>query len=463
MSESSSQNIFSTKTTLRGVVFRLLVSTVLLASATFGAVVLSRSSAPVQREGVEAAIPAVQVETVREQENGLTFKIDGVVVPFREVPIASEVSGRITFLSSNCRVGRYVEKGEVIIRVDPTDYELVLAQSQQELIQAKRQVVELEVNIRNTRTQLEIAQKQLHVQRRELERVQALSKDGAISQSDLDSTMLTELQKLDSVQTLENQAVLQESQKERLVASMKLAEVTVEKARVDLDRCTIKAPLDGVVVSLSCEQDKFVQRGESLVTIHDTSKLEVQCSLYMKHVEWLWAARSDTKEAKTHAADPRNYYQFDPTPVTIVYELGHAEYHWKGMLEYLDGPGLDSRTRMLPCRVVVDNPLDVTRVKAERVAMDANPSLLPGMFVGVRVHVVPRSRLLNISEMAILPGGTLWKVVDGKMHRVNITTAQTEDERVLVYADPGKIDVGDQVIVSPLASPLEGASVEVVR
>ena len=346
------------------------------------------------------------------------------------------------------------------MKIDPTDYELELAQATQEVIQAERSVAELAVEITNAQEELVIAQKQQEVQRREVQRVRGLAQNGAISQTELDSTLLTELEKRDAVLTLENQIRTCETQRERLMASRALAEVQVRKAKVNLERCVILSPLDGVVVELQVEEDKFVQRGESLVSIHDTSRLEVQCSLYMKHVEWLWSACSG--EAISEEKEVRNYYQFHPTPVTIVYRLGNAEYAWNGTLEHLDGPGLDARTRMLPCRVVVSDPLDVRSIEDGKDVFQASPSLLPGMFVQVRVHVVPRCTLLNLSEMAILPGGTVWKVVDGRMKRVQVTTAQSEKGRVLVYAQQGVLEIGDQVIVSPLASPLEDAQVEVI-
>ncbi len=446
---------------IRGAIFRSVISLIILGLCISGAFLFGQSKAPPTRTGSNVIIPAVRTETVEKQENGLTFTVDGVVVPYREVPIASEVAGRISFQAKHCRLGRYVQKGDVLLKIDPTDYELLLAQAKQQLTQAERSVAELDVSVGNARRQLEIAGQQLAVQQREVSRARELAKTTAISKTDLDTTLLSELTKKDAVQTLENQIRTLESQKERLVASKALAEVSVQKAELDVKRCTIIAPLDGVVVTLSVEQDKFVARGEPLLTIHDTSRLEVQSSLYMKHVEWLWSARQrDGGEEKSQLL---NYYQFTPTPVTIVYKLGQTEYAWQGVLEYLDGAGLDSRTRMMPCRIVVEDPLDVTIRKSDAaMTLVERPSLMPGMFVQVRVHVVPRRTLLNISEMAILPGGTVWKVVNDKLVRSPVTAAHTEGDRVLIYEDPGVIDAGEQVIVSPLVSPVEGSEVEVM-
>lgn len=470
--DSGLGRLMPTAARIRGAVFRSLLSLIILVGGVGGAILIGQANTPATKDGSNIIIPTVETEKITRQEDGLTFTVDGVVVPHREVPIASEVSGRIIFLAQNSRVGRYVHKGDILLKIDPTDYELALAQATQQATQADRTIIELDVSVANAQRQLEIAREQLTVQLREVTRVQELSKTGAISKSDLDTTLLTELARQDAVQTLENQLRTLTSQKERLVASKNLADISVSKAKIDLQRCTITAPLDGVVVDLKVEQDKFVSRGEAMFTIHDTSRLEVQSSLYMKHVEWLWSTRK--KNGNAEKSDPLNYYQFAPTEVTIVYKLGQTEYAWRGMLEYLDGAGLDSRTRMLPCRIVVENPLDVEVKKSQaEMSLVERPSLMPGMFVQVRVHVVPRRTLLNVSEMAILPGGTLWKVVDGtlrdgklvrgRLARTHVTSAHAEVDRVLIYENAGTIDAGDFVVISPLASPIEGAEVEVLQ
>ncbi|MDO4571191.1 MAG: biotin/lipoyl-binding protein [Planctomycetia bacterium] len=447
----------------RGFWFRLICSVVILVSSISAAVLFGRAKAPDKISEIPEMIQVVQLEEATEQKDGLTFSVDGVVVPYREVDMATEVAGRVVFLAENCRVGRYVSKGDILFKIDTTDYQIALDEAHQEVIQAQRQIDELDVNIENYQAQMKIVQDQLVVQNRELERVTRLSSTGAISDTDVDSTRLSTLSKQESVITLSNQIRSAESQKERLKASKKLAEIRVEKAKVDLDRCVVSAPLSGVVVSLETEENKYAQCGEVLVSIHDTSRLEVQCSLYMKHVEWLWSMNESA--LKRGEQDVRNFYQFEPTPVTIMYRLGESQYEWSGRLEYLDGPGLDSRTRMLPCRVMVENPLEVRCASGPD---DASPSLLPGMFVHVKVAVKPRRKLLNLSEMAILPGGVVWKVLKdesggGILAKANITTAHSDGERVLVYAVPDVLEEGDFVVTSPLASPLEGTKVRVLQ
>ncbi|MEM9186727.1 MAG: biotin/lipoyl-binding protein, partial [Planctomycetota bacterium] len=97
---------------------------------------LGKAPAP-PLEPPERAIPAVSVVPATPRAEGLTFTVDGVVRPFRDLPVAAESSGRVTVKSPSCRVGRVVSAGEVLIQVDPRDYQLEVQRLQEELEQAE--------------------------------------------------------------------------------------------------------------------------------------------------------------------------------------------------------------------------------------------------------------------------------------------------------------------------------------
>ena len=73
--------------------------------------------------------------------------------------------------------------------------------------------------------------------------------------------------------------------------------------------------------------------------------------------------------------------------------------------------------------------------------------------------------------MAVLPGGTVWKAgkneagEDVLVRASKIMTAHfdTKSGRILVYAKRGVLEPGDEVIVSPLASPVEGTRIHVQK
>ena len=485
----------------------ILISAFILAAALAVTFFIGFGKSPRSVQNVSEIIPTVETEIARQEMNGVTFQVDGVVIPFRKVAVTSEVAGNITFLAQNCRIGRYVQKGDILAEVDRRDYQYAFEEAKQSLIKAEREIEEWKVAVENNQERLKITQEQFDTQKQETERCRTLYQKGAVSQSEMETAMLNLLTRKETVVTLTNESRTLEAQEERWIANRDLAKVEVGKAELNLERCTVYAPLTGLVVGLDVEQDKFIQRGESLVTIHDTSRLEVQCSLYMKQVEWLWSENRNDEDAQnplpnqnteqvtrvtrekisnetanevTESGMPeeesdsavlRHFYQFDDTPVVLHYELNGVIYQWRGTLTYLDGPGLDSRTRMMPCRVVVDDPLDVEAFTADgrKLQKSVSPTLMPGMFVTVEIHAQPARRLLNLSEMALLPGGTVWKIGKNEEGRdilvraSNIMTAHfdTKTGRVLVYAKRGILEPGDQVIVSPLASPVEGTFVNI--
>jgi multidrug efflux pump subunit AcrA (membrane-fusion protein) len=71
-------------------------------------------------------LPIVSVEPVKSYEGieSLDVSLMGTVVPYRQITLAAEVAGRVKNKSEDCRIGRYVHKGDLIFELDATDFEL---------------------------------------------------------------------------------------------------------------------------------------------------------------------------------------------------------------------------------------------------------------------------------------------------------------------------------------------------
>ena len=54
--------------------------------------------------------PVVHVQTVGPYDSAVIIEADGLVVPFREIQLATQVSGIVLEKSSNCRAGNEVQK-----------------------------------------------------------------------------------------------------------------------------------------------------------------------------------------------------------------------------------------------------------------------------------------------------------------------------------------------------------------
>ncbi|TWT67951.1 efflux RND transporter periplasmic adaptor subunit [Crateriforma conspicua] len=364
------------------------------------------------------SINVAQVQSLETLGGELDLTVDGTVVPYREVTIATEVAGRIVYKSDLCEAGSVVKAGTVLMRIDKTDYELEVERLTRQREQAYQSIRETEQESLGTQRLIDVAKDDLELQTRELKRQQSLPK-GFASQGEIDQAQRAVLAANQQIVTLENQLSLQQKRLITLQASLRLAETQLRSAEVNLQRTEITAPIDGVIVREDAELNTFVNRGNTIVTIEDTSKVEVAAQLRMDQVYWLTTQnRTDSGgenangsgAASADLTGPGQGYQLPNTPATIEYEMSgrRAVYRWDGHLMGFDGIGLDAATRTVPVRILVDAPSEY-RDATGQVHHTAGPTaLVRGMFVTVRLHLKPNVPLYVIPEKAIKPGNRLW-------------------------------------------------------
>lgn len=408
-----------------------------------------------------ATTPTVQVATTEAHDGGVLIEADGVVVPYREINLAVEVAGRVVERAEVCRAGNFVQRGTLLARIDPRDYELERDRLAAEQRQADIALDELAEEIVGAESLIELGEQQVALRGREFQRLQGLGR--AVSTSDVDLAEVSELTARNALLTLRNQLRLMRIRQTRLRAAQELVATRLAKANLDLQRTEIVAPIDGVIVADHIEEDAFVAAGTTVVTIEDTSKVEVRCKLEVEHLFWLWDGHTSVPE---DSASPGQAYAIPPSRVQVVYRLagqGNREYVWDGQLARYDGLGLDEKTRTVPCRVVVDEPLRST--SAHR---GGPPALVRGMYVTVRVQVTPRTPLLRVPEAAVQPGNVVYRVRGGELfivpvQYVRLTPAVTAAGATLIQADDSAdLTAGDQVVTSPLAFVRSGMEVEVL-
>ena len=452
----------------------------------------------VKRPPSRGGAPVVTtVQATRHQED-LRIEVDGVVIPFRQIEIAAEVRGRVSAKSPNCRKGREVKKGELLIEIDPRDYELDVQRLEEELAQADAMIRELEVEIQTAENQKELTTQQLEIDTRQLERNLRLSSTAAASQSELDTARRTELSTKNALREIADSQHLLRQRLVRMESGKDLVRANLEKAELALARTKVFSPLDGVIVEESVEQDGYVQAGNTVIVIQDNSQFDVACKLHMRQMHWLWRSQSashNQNPAETLPADPIEVddaepvaiqsaietdrqleskqlasagYGFPEATARITFELDGNAYQWNGVVDRFDGAGIDAKTRMVPCRVHIDQPLTVTMAtkqipeSSDAGSIDRPPTLMTGMFVKVQIFVPPPMPLIRVPQNAIQPGEIVWTVSEGTLVSRPVRRASVEDEFVVAYEDPDGLTAGDAVVVSPLATPFDGKKVKEV-
>jgi multidrug efflux pump subunit AcrA (membrane-fusion protein) len=439
---------------------RIVAPLLILAVGVVGFLIFKgRGEVPVSQARQEAT-PLVDTVTVVPFAGSLTISTDGQVVPYQEVVLSAEVAGRVIKLENVCRAGKFVKQGQPLIEIDPRDYLLEQRRLSEEREQAEIALAELDVEAADTEALIQIAEGSLELQQNELDRELKLVKARATSEAVVDQAKRSVLSARSSLVILRNQSNLLRAKKPRLSSAMKLIDVRLEQAELNLKRTKISSPFDGMVVSETVEENTYVQKGTPLVTIEDTSSVEVRCHLRMDELSWIWR---DSLSGQTAAPSKSAQleYQLPETPVTVIYRLGGQEYTWQGVLWRYDGIGLDIRTRTVPCRILVSAPRDVRvrNAEAHSVERSGPPALVRGMFVALEIHAQPKAHLLEVPAIAIQPGSRVWRVRENQVHAIDIRVVEIDEDVGILQADADALAIGDRVVVSPMANPPNGTTV----
>lgn len=440
--------------------FRLIAPLVILAIGTVGFLIFQGRAKVPERELVPKDAPLVDTVAVVPFTDSLTIRSDGQVVPYQEAVLSAEVAGRVIKKADICRTGRFVKQGALLIEIDPSDYRLEKRRLAEEHEQAKTALHELDVEIADTEELLKLAEDDLELQQIDLKRQLGLVKSRATGAAVVDQAKRSVIAARNGLATLRKQINLLKARKPRVTSAMELIDVRLEQAELDLKRTQVTSPIDGIVVVESVEENAYVQKGTPLVTIEDTSKVEVRCHLRMDELSWIWR-QSPPVSTPTATDSAHLEYQLPETPVTVVYRLGGRDYLWQGILWRYDGIGLNERTRTVPCLALVSSPRNVQMrdIAGMTPAPTGPPALVRGMFVALEIHTEPQSDLLQVPEIAVQPGNRVWKVGGNRLQSADVRVVEISDDVAILQADADLLAPGDRVVISPLASPPDGTTV----
>ncbi|KGG93257.1 hemolysin D [Comamonas thiooxydans] len=215
-----------------------------------------------------------------------------------------------TVLEVLVRDTQAVKQGDVLVRIDPTDARLALAQAEAELARATRrvkgyvandgglkaQVTAREADEKRAAAQLSAAEADMERATIDLQRRQALAKSGSVSgeeltqaqnafaaaKAQLASAVAAQAQaranREAAVGAKQVNATLIEGADAQSNPEVQLAQARRDQAQVDLDRSTVRAPVDGVVAKRSVQIGQRVQAGAPLMTVVPVQQIYVDAN-----------------------------------------------------------------------------------------------------------------------------------------------------------------------------------------
>lgn len=428
---------------------QILIPVLILAAGGGGYYGLTVWKQSPPRVDVPYVPPLVETSSASAFQDSFPIRVHGEVVPYREIRIAAEVSGRIVKKHERLRGGRFVEAETALLTIDPAPYTLEVERLGHQERQAQLEEQRAMLEEKHAAKLIGLAERRLELANEELKRLQSLGEQVTSTQAERDEAERSVLQIQDVLTVLENRRETLPLQLAEIQARGAAVVAQKKRAELDLSKTEIVAPLSAIVTADPHEVGSYVEAGDHLLTLQDTSQFEISCRL--RSEDLLWLQDSGSEQPAENENSNRASFEIPERPATVTFRSGDETFQWEGRLARTDGMGFDPTTRTVACRVLVERPL---QAEGSRL-----PSLVDGLFVQVEIEVTPRTELLAIPRDALQPDGQVWVVSGDKLKVHRVRPVRITESIVLLRPDRTEILPGARVVTSTLPIAYDGMDV----
>jgi membrane fusion protein (multidrug efflux system) len=302
--------------------------------------------------------------------SGGSVSTDDAQVKQDIVSVSPQVNGQVVQVF--VRNGAKVKRGDLLFRIDPQPYRVALEQAQAQLANAQLQTQVLRTTAAGTSGDITGAEANLAIKRNALGRQQALLRKGFTTKADyedaLNEVKTAETQLADARARAANASAAVAPGQQPQIAQ---AQAAVDKARLDLERTDVRAPMDGVVENADKLQvGQMAVTGIGMVSLVHSSNAWVEANFKEKDV-----GRMVPGERAVVEVDAYSGQKFDGYVQSI-------------------GAGTGSEFSLLPAQNANGNWVKVTQRVPVRIAFKGTPSksMIAGLSVTTRVIFDQSSR-----------------------------------------------------------------------
>lgn len=375
----------------------ILITTLILLLAAGITVIIFLTEPEAKREGA-TKVTAMLVE-VLEAERG-TFKpginATGTVQPSQEVMLSPRVSGEIIERSPAFTPGGYVKKGEVLLRIDPSDYKNVLALRKSEMQQAIA-----DLNIEKGRQE--------------------------VAKSDFQLVQ-------DSLSAKNRALVLREPQLNSMQARVDAARASVDQAELELRRTTIRAPFDAHIVSRMVNIGSQIAPGDNLGRLVGIDEYWIVATVPVSKLPWISFPGIDNPEG---------------SEVKIRNHTAREDGHFRTGYVYRLIGALEDQTRLARILITVPDPLSSPGVPQKL------PPLIIGSFVEVNIIGNEVENVVRLNRDYTRKNNTVW-IMEGDTLNIKDINIRFQDARY-AYISEGLED-GEKIVTTNLTTVADGVS-----
>lgn len=200
-----------------------------------------------EERAIDVLVPSVEVAVAKRETVPVIIPSQGVVEARTLTKAASEVAGKVMEVSSHLEVGGEFQEGDVLLRLDDSDYRAAAANARATLAKAK--------------LALQVEEAKAEQSMRDWKKLGRRESPGPL--------------------------VLREPQLASAKADLEAAEAELSKRELDLDRTILRAPYDGRVLRKHTDLASFVGMGAPLADFYKLETLEVRLPVSLGDLEFL--------------------------------------------------------------------------------------------------------------------------------------------------------------------------------
>jgi multidrug efflux pump subunit AcrA (membrane-fusion protein) len=407
---------------------------------------ITSAPGPAQVEGAAPALP-VRVMTVAAEDIRPTVTAWGNLRAAETWIAVAEVQGEVIWRHPDLEPGRLIPAGTEVLRIDPADYELALAQAEADLAAFAAESAQLTAEVANTTRILELERERLVLAEVDLARVRALTEQGTLPQSRADEAERATLLARRTVAELENSLALIPAREARIAAQIARSEAAIARAERSLENTTLTTPFDLRVTEVSAERFQTVAPGQVVIRADGIAAAEVVAHLAIDSFRSLLGDAPDSITLADMMHDgPAGWIEVTLSPLSDPAQV------WAARVMRIEG-ALDARARTVPVVVMVDDPYE-----------GADPPrrlpLVPNMQVGLTFQGAPLTGVIAIPEAA-LHGGQLRVVgTDDLLELRPVVMAFAQGGRVVIAEG---LSPGDRVVIDDIAPAIPGMALTPVE
>lgn len=385
--------------------FRLFLPLLVLALAISGYRYLVASKPEPPQHKMPPTITKVEATRLKPETYQVMLKSRGTVRPVTQSTLIPEVSGTITEMSPSFREGGFFEKGEVLLKIDPLNYEVAI-----------------------TVTKASISQAQTLIEEEKARAIQAVENWKRLGKTGQPSEL-----------------VLRIPQLAEAAARVAAAKADLIRAERDLQRTQIRAPYAGRVLSQLVDVGQYVSPSTTLGSCYATDHVEVRLPLTNRQLAFIDLPESYRNESS-------NTKNTSLPEVTLTGSFGAQDSEWQGKIIRVEG-SIDERSRQLFVVAQIDDPYE------------KNSSNRPPLKIGLFVHALIKAK--KLTNVYILPrkavrAGNEVILIDSKnrIQRLKTEPIWSDETSVIIPANlKDSLQSGQIVCLTPLAFPANGATV----